>query len=230
MGRAFAVRGIVEGFYGKPWSHSARLDAISFLAPRGLNAYVYAPKDDPKHRADWRVPYDAGERAAFGELVRRHGSAVRGVLRRMGAAPAEADDVAQDAFLTAFERIAEFRGEGTFAAWVKKIAARLYLRRLQREKKLGALAVEAADEETRPQRSDADASIDLDGALKALGATERLCVTMCFGAGLSHTEAAEALNLPLGTVKSHVKRGLDKLRARLAPESGAVAEERRSNG
>ena len=171
-----------------------------------------------------------GERAAFGELVRRHGSAVRGVLRRMGAAPAEADDVAQDALLTAFERIAEFRGEGTFAAWVKKIAARLYLRRLQREKKLGALAVEAADEETRPQRSDADASIDLDGALKALGATERLCVTMCFGAGLSHTEAAEALNLPLGTVKSHVKRGLDKLRARLAPESGAVAEERRSNG
>jgi RNA polymerase sigma-70 factor (ECF subfamily) len=171
-----------------------------------------------------------GERAAFGELVRRHGSAVRGVLRRMGAVASEADDVAQDAFLTAFERIAEFRGEGTFAAWVKKIAARLYLRRLQREKKLGALAVEAADEETRQPRSDADANIDLDGALKALGATERLCVTMCFGAGLSHTEAAEALNLPLGTVKSHVKRGLDKLRARLAPESRAVAEERRSNG
>jgi len=125
-----------------------------------------------------------GERAAFGELVRRHGSAVRGVLRRMGAAPAEADDVAQDAFLTAFERIAEFRGEGTFAAWVKKIAARLYLRRLQREKKLGALAIEAAEDDERPQRNDADANIDLDEALKTLGATERLCVTMCFGAGL----------------------------------------------
>ena len=69
MGRAFAVRGIVEGFYGKPWSHSARLDAISFLAPRGLNAYVYAPKDDAKHRADWRVPYDADERAGFRELA-----------------------------------------------------------------------------------------------------------------------------------------------------------------
>ena len=69
MGRAFAVRGIVEGFYGKPWSHSARLEAISFLAPRGLNAYVYAPKDDAKHRADWRVPYDDGERARFRELA-----------------------------------------------------------------------------------------------------------------------------------------------------------------
>ena len=69
MGRAFAVRGIVEGFYGEPWSHSARLDAISFLAPRGLNAYVYAPKDDAKHRADWRIPYDADERAGFRELA-----------------------------------------------------------------------------------------------------------------------------------------------------------------
>src|SRR5581483_1702280 len=171
-----------------------------------------------------------GERAAFGELVRRHGSAVRGVLRRMGAPPAEADDVAQDAFLTAFERMREFRGEGTFAAWVKKIAARLYLRRLQRERKLGALTAEAVEDEPSPPRADADASIDLDGALKALGAAERLCVTMCFGAGLSHTEAAEALNLPLGTVKSHVKRGLDKLRARLAPEHGAVLEGRAGNG
>ena len=171
-----------------------------------------------------------GERAAFGELVRRHGSAVRGVLRRMGAQATEADDVAQDAFLTAFERIAEFRGEGTFAAWVKKIAARIYLRRLQRERKLGAMTAEAVEDDPPAGRADADAAIDLDGALKALGAAERICVTMCFGAGLSHTEAAEALNLPLGTVKSHVKRGLDKLRARLAPEHGVVLEGRRGNG
>jgi hyaluronoglucosaminidase len=67
--RSFAVRGIVEGFYGSPWSHAARLDAITFLAPRGLNAYVYAPKDDAKHRSDWRVPYDGGELARFGALA-----------------------------------------------------------------------------------------------------------------------------------------------------------------
>ena len=71
---------------------------------------------------------------------------------------------------------------------------------------------------------------DLDEALKGLSAPERLCVSMCFGAGLSHAEAAEALNLPLGTVKSHVKRGLEKLRARLAPAEGAVLEGRRGNG
>jgi len=69
MGRAFAVRGIVEGFYGTPWSHAARLDAISFLAPRGLNAYVYAPKDDARHRAEWRVPYDADQLDRFRALA-----------------------------------------------------------------------------------------------------------------------------------------------------------------
>jgi len=171
-----------------------------------------------------------GERRAFGELVRRHGSSVRGLLRRMGAQGAEADDVAQDAFLAAFERIAEFRGEGTFAGWVKRIAARSYLRRLQKERRIGALTAEQVDVETGGGGGDADGRIDLDEALKVLGAAERICVTMCFGAGLSHQEAADALNLPLGTVKSHVKRGLDKLRTRLAPVDGVALEGRRGNG
>ena len=90
------------------------------------------------------------------------------------------------------------------------------------------MTAETVEDET--PRSDADAAIDLEGALLALNAAERLCVTMCFGAGLSHSEAAEALNLPLGTVKSHVKRGLEKLRTRLAPDDGAVLEGRRGNG
>lgn len=170
-----------------------------------------------------------GERRAFGELVRRHGSAVRALLRRMGAQPSQADDVAQDAFITAFERITDFRAEGTFAGWVKRIAARLYLKRLQRERRLGELVAESAPPE-EGHAADAEAAIDLEGALRALAPGERVCVTLCFGAGLSHAEAAEALNLPLGTVKSHVKRGLDKLRARLAPADGAPLEGRRGNG
>lgn len=171
----------------------------------------------------------AGDRSAFGELVRRHGSAVRGLLRRMGAPAAEADDVAQDAFLIAFERVGEFRGQGAFVAWVRKIAARAYLRRLQRERKIAALT--AADEaEDVAATPDAAGRMDLDDALRGLGAAERICVSMCYGAGLSHAEAADALNLPLGTVKSHVKRGLEKLRARLAPADGATLEGRRGNG
>jgi RNA polymerase sigma-70 factor (ECF subfamily) len=164
-----------------------------------------------------------GERAAFGELVRRHGSAVRGLLRRMGAAAAEADDLAQDAFLAAFERIAEFRGEGTFAGWVKRIAARLFLRRLQRERRLAGLVAEADPPQTETVAG-ADHRLDLDEALKTLSPVERLCVSLCFAAGLSHAEAAEALKLPLGTVKSHVRRGLEKLKARLGPAGAPHVE------
>jgi RNA polymerase sigma-70 factor (ECF subfamily) len=161
----------------------------------------------------------AGDRSAFGELVRRHGSAVRGLLRRMGAEPATADDVAQDAFLAAFEQITEFRGEGAFRAWVSRIAARLYVKRWRREARADLLAdVDEAEAADPPPGVGADARIDLDDALKSLSAPERVCVSLCYGAGLSHAEAAAALNAPLGTVKSHVKRGLDKLRSRLTPD------------
>jgi RNA polymerase sigma-70 factor (ECF subfamily) len=157
----------------------------------------------------------AGDRRAFGELVRRHNAAVRGLLLRMGAESATADDVAQDAFLTAFSRIGEFRGEGAFAGWVKRIAARAYLKRVRK------LPLEGeAPEQAGGGEGDSAARIDLDEALKTLAPAERLCVSLCYGAGLSHGEAAEHLQIPLGTVKSHVKRGLDKLRARLAPAEG----------
>lgn len=164
----------------------------------------------------------AGDRPAFGELVRRHGAAVRGLLRRMGAEPSLADDIAQDAFLAAFESVAEFRGEGTFSAWVRKIAARLYVRRWRKESRYD-LDTETADESHGGEIS-AAARIDLDEALKTLSPAERMCVSLCYGAGVSHAEAAEALNTPLGTVKSHVKRGLDKLRLRLAPPESAHDE------
>ncbi|HRD47743.1 MAG TPA: RNA polymerase sigma factor [Caulobacter sp.] len=170
----------------------------------------------------------AGDRPAFGELVRRHGSAVRGLLRRMGAEASVADDIAQDAFLAAFERVAEYRGEGTFSAWVRRIAARLYVRRWKKEARFD-LEAEAADE-GHGGESLAATRIDLDEALKTLSPSERLCVSLCYGAGLSHVEAADALNTPLGTVKSHVKRGLDKLRLRLAPETGAEGESAGSMG
>jgi RNA polymerase sigma factor (sigma-70 family) len=176
-----------------------------------------------------------GGRDAFGELVRRHGSAVRGLLRRMGAEPATADDIAQDAFLTAFEQITEFRGEGAFQAWVKRIAARLYVRHWRRS---AHIDLQAETPEPDAARHDgaggashrAAMRIDLDEALKSLSDDERLCVSLCYGGGLSHAEAAEALNTPLGTVKSHVKRGLDKLRRRLAPPEGDGGAETRAHG
>ena len=147
-------------------------------------------------------------------------------MRRMGADHALADDLAQDAFLAGFERIAEYRGEGAFPAWVKRIGARLYVRRWRRRRK-GELAEEIAETATVARLEDPDRRMDLDEALKRLPDPERVCVCLCYGAGFSHTEAAELLNAPLGTVKSHVRRGLDRLRERFGQtgEAGRRGDE-----
>jgi len=63
------LRGVIEGFYGTPWTESARLDMISFCGRTGFNAYIYAPKDDPYHREKWREPYPEGELADLSRLV-----------------------------------------------------------------------------------------------------------------------------------------------------------------
>jgi hyaluronoglucosaminidase len=70
------VAGVIEGFYGPPWTHDERLDLIRFCGAHGLNTWVYAPKDDPYHRRLWREPYPDGDLARIAELAAeagRHG-------------------------------------------------------------------------------------------------------------------------------------------------------------
>ncbi len=64
------LSGVIEGFYGKPWSHDERLGLFDWMAAWGLDTYVYAPKDDLKHRARWREAYADSEAAAMAELLR----------------------------------------------------------------------------------------------------------------------------------------------------------------
>lgn len=64
-----ARRGIIEGFYGEPWSHAERLAALSLAGRLKLNSYVYAPKDDPFHRERWREPYPEDDLARLVELA-----------------------------------------------------------------------------------------------------------------------------------------------------------------
>lgn len=65
------VRGVVEGFYGTPWSHQARMSLIDFYGRFKMNTYVYGPKDDPYHSSpDWRKPYPAEEAGNIAELVK----------------------------------------------------------------------------------------------------------------------------------------------------------------
>lgn len=66
---AMPLRGAIEGFYGEPWTHAERLDQLSFYGDVKANTYVYAPKDDPYHREQWRDPYPADKLAELTELV-----------------------------------------------------------------------------------------------------------------------------------------------------------------
>jgi RNA polymerase sigma-70 factor (ECF subfamily) len=158
----------------------------------------------------------SGDAAAFGALVRQHQSKVRGFLRRLTRGDAAlADDLAQETFLEAFRKIGQYRGEGTFDAWLCGIAWSRFLmaRRRRKEEPLEAPdAVASVD-----TLSASHARIDLEKAMAQLAPGERAALTLCYAYGHSHGEAAEILNLPLGTVKSHVLRGRDKLKALLEP-------------
>lgn len=66
---AIPLRGIVEGFYGTPWQQADRLDMLNFCGAHGFNAYIYAPKDDPYHRAKWREPYPPDKTKEIAELI-----------------------------------------------------------------------------------------------------------------------------------------------------------------
>jgi hyaluronoglucosaminidase len=64
------IRGLIEGFYGPPWTHAERIDLIRFCADHGFNTWVHAPKDDPYHRSRWREPYPDQELEQLAQLVR----------------------------------------------------------------------------------------------------------------------------------------------------------------
>lgn len=68
---AIRFRGVVEGFYGTPWSHEARLSQLRFYGDNKLNTYIYGPKDDPYHSSpNWRLPYPEKEAAQLAQLVK----------------------------------------------------------------------------------------------------------------------------------------------------------------
>src|SRR5262245_1637750 len=81
-----------------------------------------------------------GDRAAYGELARRHARFVRDLMRRMGADAALADDLTQDAFVDAMRSLPGYRHEAPFAAWIRTVAARIYLRRKRRDARMVVMA------------------------------------------------------------------------------------------
>lgn len=154
---------------------------------------------------------------AFGELVRRHQSSVRGLLRQLTRSDlALADDLAQETFIRAYKNLRGFRGEARFSTWLYRIAYNCFREDARRRKELVGIDEEQQQAEHDPQTVDAGLRHDLMQALSLLPLHERSAVLLCCQQGLSHDEAARVLDIPLGTVKTHVLRGREKLKKILA--------------
>jgi RNA polymerase sigma-70 factor (ECF subfamily) len=156
----------------------------------------------------------AGDRDAFEDLVRRRQSSIRGLMRRCCGDNTLADDLAQQVFLRMWLKIRMLRSVDAFPAWLKRLAISIWLQYLRKHD-----ALRDADEihEVHGQAVEQDGiGMDLDQSLATLSKPVRLCIVLNYQEGMSHTEIADMTGLPLGTVKSHINRGAQKLQELLS--------------
>ncbi len=177
-----------------------------------------APTHSPADAELILAVLERDNRRAFAELGRRHQSLVRAVLRRLTRGDAAlADDLAQETFVLAWRNLRQFRFEARFSTWLYRIAFNAW--QSEARKKREVLLDDPGDVppalDTAEDVPDAAARIDLERALATLGDGERAAIAACYYGDLSHEEAAQALGIPLGTVKTHILRAKAKLRERL---------------
>jgi RNA polymerase sigma-70 factor (ECF subfamily) len=150
------------------------------------------------------------DQAAFQQLVLRHQAAIRGFLRRLLAGDhGTADDLAQETFLIAYRKIPGWKAEGTLSSWLHTIAYRQFLQHRRKHARQQVMA-EPPDAGFDPGQA-VDAEILLPRLMRLVSDDERACLTLAYAAGMSHPEIVEVTGLPLGTVKSHISRGRQKL-------------------
>jgi RNA polymerase sigma factor (sigma-70 family) len=156
-----------------------------------------------------------GESRAFASLVDANQQAVRGFFRRFTGDGLDGDDIAQEAFVTAWARLDRFQGKSSFRSWVIGIGYRIA--RDARRANVRAGMRDRTWLESQDTESDAplEDKMALADAMAKLPDDQRAAVALCLGEGFSHGEAAEILSMPLGTVKSHVTRGRARLLAAL---------------
>jgi RNA polymerase sigma-70 factor, ECF subfamily len=164
----------------------------------------------------------AGDRLAFEELVRTQQHRVYGLALRMLGNAAEAQDVAQEAFLRAHRGLAEFRGDARLSTWLYAIVSRLCLNRLaEGERRLTRDGEEAlsriADARPAPDQTleQGELAEALSRAIGELPEERRIVVVLRDVEGLAYEEIAEVLELPVGTVRSRLHRARLDLKEKL---------------
>ncbi len=155
-----------------------------------------------------------GDHAAYGELIARHQARIRGWLRHLCGDHAEADDLAQEAFVRAWTRLTSLKDADRFSGWLMKIAYNQFLQSRRAAQKRNRLAERLAAEHVPPDEgaSGPENTIVLQQALALLSARERAVVVLNYAYGYSHGEVSELTGLALGTVKSLIHRANNKIR------------------
>ena len=155
-----------------------------------------------------------GDREAFAELVKRRQSWIRNLMRRCCGDATLADDLAQQVFLQAWRKISHVRQPGGFGAWLKRLAINVWLQHARKHDVMRE--ADELNETELAHREKTSVAIDLDRALATLTGPVRLCVVLSYHEGMTHEEIADLANLPLGTVKSHIRRGTQRLQTLLS--------------
>lgn len=162
----------------------------------------------------------AGDREAFGELARRYAASARRVARAVLGNLEDADDAAQDGFLSALRHLGRYDPNRPFGPWLLRIVANAATDRLRRRRVRTADAIPPtlAARDPGPDR-ETDRSA-LHGALRqglaALPERQRVAVVLFDVEGYTHAEIAQVLGIPVGTVRSHVFHARRALRTALA--------------
>ncbi len=178
----------------------------------------------------------AGDPDAFGELVRRHRDRLWAVALRTTSDPEDASDALQDAFISAYRNAASFRGESAVTTWLHRVVVNACLDRMRRRKVRPTVPLPEEDGETghrgladpRDDLGRLELRMEIDKALAALPLDQRAAIVLVDVEGLSVADAAAALGVPEGTVKSRCSRGRARLAVALAgvrnPDAGSRVE------
>jgi len=159
----------------------------------------------------------AGDTAAFGELMTRHQSQVRNFLRKLTRDVELAEDLSQDCFLHAWDKLHTYSGSGTVIGWLLKVAYTTFLQSKRKSRRYEEILEQVGHQDAVRERQStqaADEISDLDRFLAALEPEERAVMVLSYACGLSHREISEVTSLPIGTAKSIIFRAKEKLRKR----------------
>lgn len=165
-----------------------------------------------------------GDRDAFAELVRRRQTWLRNFMRRCCGDADRADDLSQQVFMQAWRRIRQLKDATRFGPWLRQIAVNEWLQLRRRNDPLQD-ASEEASATVAAHDSGNSIAIDLDRALSTLPRPVSLCIILSYYERMTHEEIAALTRIKLGTVKSHIRRGSERLREMLAAYIGAPREE-----